>query len=157
MTIGSGPNTVATTTQLQHATENLHQLVADIKASLWDKTTHHDRRLPHHDLMQQLGEQIPPVRGADRPTTRYRHAFLHNTVGVLDVEGNVPRETNLGTSVAKVMLSKSFAAAMRIHKADMDKGIEFVTVSEVVEEPMGLTKNKVVFLYLVASIMISRV
>lgn len=76
----------------------------------------------------------------DRPSTNYTPTFIYNANGVLDVEGYVPRETILDTGAAKVMLSKNFAAATNIRVADLEKGVEFVTASEAVEHPMGVTK-----------------
>lgn len=57
----------------------------------------------------------------------------------------MPRETILDTGAEKVMLSKSFAAAMYVHEADLEKGFDFAAASGAVEEPMGVTKKKVVF------------
>ena len=45
------------------------------------------------------------------------------------MEGYVPRKTILDTCAPKVMLSKSFVAAIDIHATDLDQGMEFVTTS----------------------------
>lgn len=43
------------------------------------------------------------------------------------------------------MLSKTFIAVMNIHATDKDEGIEFVTASGAMAEPMGVTKKKGMF------------
>ena len=51
----------------------------------------------------------------------------------------MPRDTILDRGAAKVILSKAFAAAMDIHAANLDHGVEFITA-------MGVTRKKVEFL-----------
>lgn len=42
-------------------------------------------------------------------------------------------------------MTKTFAAAMNIHINDLNKGVEFVIASKVVEHPLGFTKQKNIF------------
>ena len=43
------------------------------------------------------------------------------------------------------MLSKKFAAAMRIRSQSLQRGVEFVTASGAIEMPLGVTKEKLKF------------
>ena len=85
------------------------------------------------------------VVAADREKTHYTLAYIDNSKGVLDVEGYVPKDTIVDTGAAKVMLSKTFAAAMHINANSLSRGIEYVTASGAVEMPLGITKKKVKF------------
>lgn len=71
-------------TQLQHATVNFQQLVENLKASLWEKATVQERRLPNNVQPQQPEESPLVVPVANWPTTYYTPAFLNNKAGVLD-------------------------------------------------------------------------
>ena len=51
----------------------------------------------------------------DLMTTHYTPVYIDTKTGVLDVEGYVPKEAILDTGATKVMMSKTFAAAMAIH------------------------------------------
>ena len=46
----------------------------------------------------------------------------------------------MDTGASKVMLSKKFAAAMRIHSQSLKRGVEFVTATGALEMPLGVTK-----------------
>ena len=71
--------------------------------------------------------------------------YIANKGGVLDVEGYVPKETILDNGASKVMISKTFAAALKIGAEKMDKGGIFVTASGKVTAPLGITKDKLRF------------
>ena len=71
--------------------------------------------------------------------------YLDNREGVLDVDGYVPKETILDTGASKVMISKAFAAALKINSKKMDRGGVFVTASGKVTAPLGITKDKLRF------------
>ena len=131
--------------QLRHASANLQQLVGELAASLWDKATDQERYFPVVNTPSTITEPVPVVAAAERANVHYTPAFLDNTKGVLDVEGYVPKETILDTGAAKVMLSKTFAAAMNINVRTLSQGVDFVTASGAVEKPLGVTKNKVRF------------
>lgn len=135
-------------TPLQHATHNIQLLVAELKASMWEKATDQERRLPNYVQLLQSKEAPLVVPVEIRPTMYYTPAFLNNKASVLDVEGYVPCVTILDMEAAKVMLTMSFTTAMNIHAADLDQGIEFVTVGGAVEMPMVVTRKKVEFSYL---------
>ena len=90
---------------------------------------------------------IQVVAAADRGTTNYTPAYIDNKKGVLDVEGYVPKETILNTGAAKVMLSKTFAAAMNINAQALSRGTDYITASGAIERPLGVTKNKVKFTF----------
>ena len=61
------------------------------------------------------------------------------------MEGYVPKETILDTGAAKVMLSKTFAAAMQVNSRNLRRGVEFVTASGAIEMPLGTTNTKLKF------------
>ena len=90
-------------------------------------------------------EPVPVVAAEDRENIHYTPAYIDNSKGVLDVEGYVPKDTIVDTGAAKVMLSKTFAAAMRIDANSLSRGIEYVTASRAVEIPLGITKQQVKF------------
>ena len=46
---------------------------------------------------------------------------------------------------AKVMLSKSFAAAMQVNSESLRRGVELVTASRAIEMPLGITNTKLKF------------
>ena len=58
----------------------------------------------------------------------------------------MPRGTILDKGAAKVILSKSFAAAIIFLSADVDLGIDFFTAGGAVGVPMGVTRKKVGFI-----------
>ena len=43
------------------------------------------------------------------------------------------------------MLSKTFAAAMRVNSQTLHRGVEFVTASGAIEMPLGITNTKLKF------------
>ena len=77
-----------------------------------------------------------------RGTTHYTPAFINNKVGVLDVEDFVPCDIILDTSAAKVMLSKSFTAAINIHSLNLDQGIEFITAGRALRCQWGSLERR---------------
>ena len=96
-------------------TTNLQQLVAELSASLWEKATDQERRFPQHLRPVLLEDPVPAVAEVDLMTTQYTPVYINTKTGVLDVEGYVPKEAILDTRATKVMMSKTFAAAMAIH------------------------------------------
>ena len=114
-------------------------------ASLWDKATDQERHFPTPHLPTAAAEPVPVVAAEDRESTHYTPAYIDNSKGVLDVEGYVPKDTIVDTRAAKVMLSKTFAAAMHIHANDLNRGIEFITASGAIEMLLGITKKKIKF------------
>ena len=87
------------------------------------------------------------VPEADRATTNYTPAYIDNTHGVLDVEGYVPKEAILDTRATKVMLSRTFAAAMQIKPNNLTRGVEYFTASGAVEMPLGVSRGKAKFTF----------
>ena len=85
---------------------------------------------------------MPAVPVANRGKTHYTPVYLSNNSKILDVEGYVPKESILDTRASKVMLSKTFAAAMGITSQSLQRGVEFVTASGAIEMPLGITKQK---------------
>ena len=65
-----------TATQLQHATDNIQQLVTELKARLWEKATTKSTDFPT--------TRGAVTRGANSKSTNHT-AFLINKAGVLDV------------------------------------------------------------------------
>ena len=57
----------------------------------------------------------PAVREADLPNIHCTPVYLDNRGGALDVDGYVPKETILDIGATKVMISKTFAAALQIN------------------------------------------
>ena len=134
-------------TQLRHALTNLQQLVAELSTSLWDKATDQERRFPTEHLPLVVEEPPPVVPEADQATTNYTTAYIDNKHGILDVEGYVPKETILDTGATKVMLSQTFAAAMRINFNNLNCGVEYITASGAIEMPLGISRGKVKFTF----------
>ena len=87
----------------------------------------------------------PAVPEADLPNIHCTPVYLDNEGGALDVNGYVPKETILDTGATKVMISKTFAAALKINSEKMTKGGVFVTASGQVTAPLGITKDKLRF------------
>ena len=112
---------------LQNATDNLQQLVAEPKASFWDKATDKLRRMPSHVQPLPLAKQPLVVPIAGWATTHYSLAILDNWMGVLYVDGYMPQEVILDARVVKVMFSKAFAGAVGIKVANLARGPKFVT------------------------------
>ena len=111
-----------TMVQLRHATTNLQQLVAELSASLWEKATDQERRFPQHLRPILPDDPVPAVAEVDLLTTHYTPVYIDTKLGILDVEGYVPKEAILDTGATKVMVSKNFAAAMAIHAVSLAKG-----------------------------------
>ena len=132
-----------TVVHLRHATLNLQQLIADLSASLWAKATDQERHLSSPPTEPEHPPPLIPVE--DRHKTNYTPAFLYTDGGALDLDGYVPKETILDTGASKIMISKSFATAMKIDLTNLNAGAEFVTASGAVEHPLGSTKTKVMF------------
>ena len=71
--------------------------------------------------------------------------YIDNIEGVLDLDGYVPKEVILDTGASRAMISRTFAAALKINAARMETCSIFVTASGAVTEPLGVTKQKVRF------------
>ena len=130
---------------LQEATKNLQELVGELAASLWRKATDQEKHFPQQHFPAETEVLVPAVAEADRQKVHYTPVYLSNGSRILDVEGYVPKESILDTGASKVMLSKTFAAAMNITSQSLKKGAEFVTASGAVEMPLGITKTKLKF------------
>ena len=111
-----------TMVQLRHATTNPQQLVAKISASLWDKATDQERRFPQTRVPNVPVDPIPAIAKADLETTHNTPVYLDTKSSIFDVEGYVPKEAILDTGATKVMISKTFVAAMAIHAVALAKG-----------------------------------
>ena len=131
--------------QLRDAVTNMQQLVSELSERLWDKATDNERHFPTQDFHPTTEVILPAVPESDRATTNYTPAYVDNKNGILDVEGYVPKEAILDTGATKVMLSRTFAAAMQIHAANLNRGTEYVTESGAIEMPLGISKSKVKF------------
>ena len=74
---------------------------------------------------------------ADQQSTQYIPTFLDNKIGVLDVEGYVPRDPILHTGAPKEMLSKAFAPTMDIHATETIKTVTFTLWPHSVKVRLG--------------------
>lgn len=88
---------------------------------------------------------MPAVPEEERSSAHYTPVYILNRDGILDVEGYVPKETILYTGAAKVILSKTFAAAMQVNSRNLRRGVEFMTASGAIEMPLGTTNTKLKF------------
>ena len=136
--------------QLKAATDNLKELVAELSQALWRKATDREK----HFLQQNWDREgeheksidfIPAVAEADLPNIHCTPVYIDNISGVLGVNGYVPKEMILDTGATKVMISKTFAAALKNNTAAMQKGGIFVTASGTMEQSLGVTKEKLCF------------
>lgn len=135
-------STLETTTQLQHAIENLRHLVGELKAGLYDRATDQERML--HTAAPPVEALAVPA--GEKANAHHTPAMLDNTKGVLDVAGYIPQEVILGTSAAKVMLSKKFVEALGINLSTLTPRPESVTAGGSVETTMGQTAAKSEFI-----------
>ena len=95
--------------------------MAELSASLWDKATDQEKRIPTRQ-QPTVEEVTPAVPEAARSTTHYGPVYINTRQKMLDVEGYVPKEAILDTGATKVMLSKNFAAAMQIDANNLGRG-----------------------------------
>ena len=91
-------STLQTTTQLQHATENLRHLVGELKAGLYDRAT--DQEKVRHEAILEV--EIPAIPDAERASAHYTLAMLDNSEGVLDVAGYIPQDVIMDTELPKL-------------------------------------------------------
>ena len=104
---------------LRDATRNLQELVGELAASLWRKATDQERHFPQQHFPPSEAELVPAVPKEERNATHYTPVYISNQDGMLDVEGYVPKESILDTGAAKVMRSKTFAAAMHVNSQNL--------------------------------------
>ena len=135
--------------QLKAASDNLTELVAELQEALWRKATDQEKHFPQQNWDRE-GEHetidyIPAVPEVDLPNIHCTPMYIDNIAGVLDVNGYVPKGTILDTGATKVMINKTFAAALKINTAAMQKRGIYVTASGSVEQPLGVTKEKLCF------------
>ena len=130
---------------LRDATKNLQELVGELAGSLWRKATYRERHFPQQHFLAREAELALAVPDEERRTTHYTLVYLSNQNGMLDVEGYVPKESILDTGAAKVMLSKTFVAAMQVNSQNLRQGVEFVSASGAIEMPLGITNKKLKF------------
>ena len=130
---------------IKDATRNLQQLVGELATSLWRKATDQEKHFPQQHFPPQSADLVPIVPEEEQNTTHYTPVYISNQNGVLDVEGYVPKGSILDTDAAKVMLSKSFAAAMQVNSQTLRRGVEFVTASGAIEMPLGITATTLKF------------
>ena len=119
--------------------------MGELAASLWRKAFDHERHFPQQHFPPLNADLVPVVPEEERNSTHYTHFYILNQNGVLDVEGYVPKESILDTGAAKVMLSKTFAAAMQVNSQSLQRGVEFFTASGAIEMPLGITNTKLKF------------
>ena len=82
--------------QLRHAATNIQQLVAELSASLWDKATNQEELIPTRQQASTMEGITPMVPVAERCNTHYAPVYIDIRQKMLDVEGYVPKEANLG-------------------------------------------------------------
>ena len=138
-----------TMASLQAAAKNMTELVAELSEALWRKAADREKHFPQRHYEREMNEEFPLI-GPTVPEHELSRihctpVYIDNRGGVLDVDGYVPKETILDTGASKVMISKTFAAALKINAERLDRGGIFVTASGKVTEPIGITKDKLKF------------
>ena len=109
--------------------------MGELAASLWRKATDQERHFPLQHFPPEPKVLVSPVSATNQGKTQYTPGYLSNGNKILDVEGYVPKESILDTGASKVMLSKTFVAAMGITSQSLQRGVEFVTASGAIEMP----------------------
>ena len=114
--------------QLRDVTNNILELVEELAAGLRMSTIQSEGRFP---FTPPVAAPTPAVAATDRARTHYTPAYISNSEGILDVEGFIPVEAIIDTGALKVMCSKKFAAAIKIHPHSLKPGSEYVTVTAI--------------------------
>ena len=128
--------------QVTHLRQTMTKLVADLSSSLWAKATDQERYITKGTVKEQ---PEPKIALLDRVKSNYTLAFLYTGDGALNINGHVPKETIIDTEASKVMISKKFAVAIRLDLNNLKQGTEFTTASGAIEQPLGVTQNKIIF------------
>ena len=103
-------------TQLRSAVFNMQQLVAEMSERLWNKATDQEHHYPKHVVETEAEISVPAVPEMSRKTVHYTPIYIDNTGGVLDAEGDVPKEAIVDTGATIVFVSRTFAAAINLGK-----------------------------------------
>ena len=87
---GQTPLQVAT--RLQNLINDNQQLLAELKAAMWDKATDQER----HPRVEQE-EAVPAVAEEDMSKTHAAAVLLYNTKAVLNVNNCIPQQVIIDT------------------------------------------------------------
>ena len=127
---GHSPLQVAA--RLENSINDKQQLLAELKASIWDKATNQER----HPQKEQE-EVVPAVAKADMAKTHATAVLLDNIKAVLDVNNCIPQQVIINTGAVCVMMSKRYAVALGVKVATLVRGIEFITAYGALATSLG--------------------
>ena len=117
-----GQTTLQVATRLQNLINDNQQLLAELKAAMWDKATDQER----HPRVEQE-EAIPAVAEENKSKTHTAAILLDNTKAVLGVNNCIPQQVIIDTGAVCVMMSKRYAVAVGVNISTLVRGIEFIT------------------------------
>ena len=131
-----GQNVFQIAARLQTSLNDNHQLLAELKASIWEKT---------------VGEEMPSRREQELVTlavaekdvfkTHATAVLLDNTKAFLYVNKCIPQQGIIDTGAVCVIMSKRYAVAVGVNISTLVRGIEFITADGALATSLGTTSH----------------
>ena len=127
-------------TRLQNSINGNQQLLAELKAAIWDKATDQER----HPQMEHK-EVVPAIAEANMAKTHAVAVLLDNSHAVLDVNNCIPQQVIVDTEAVCVMMSKRYAVAVGVNLSTLVRGIEFITADGALATSLGMNPHPIEF------------